>query len=275
MRLTFQKCAIALFALYVAVFPGSLITVSLDRVPEWGVWMGSALLIVQGLMMFAWLVSRYGVRGLIASAVIVLMGFGIEFVGEKTGFPFGSYGYTDVLQPQLFGSTPIAICCAWLFVVAASYEVAKSLTPNPLSRYPLVIAATLVLLLDLQIETVAVYVNNYWTWFDAGPYYNVPTANFVAWWLVGLSMAGVLALCMRGATISVAPGATIREQRLWSFIPQMLYVLNVIMFTAINLSHGYVLAGLIGVAILIGAGLLFIRYRPDVPKVLVPHRRLD
>ncbi|NOK58044.1 MAG: putative membrane protein [Chloroflexi bacterium AL-W] len=275
MRLTFQKCAIALFALYIAVFPGSLITVSLDRVPEWGVWMGSALLIVQGLIMLAWLVSRYGLRGLGASALIVLMAFGVEFVGEKTGFPFGRYAYTDVLQPQLFGSVPIAICFAWLFVVPISYEMAKSLPQNPLSRYPLLVAATLVLLLDLQIETVAAYVNGYWTWFDQGPYYNIPTANFVAWWLVGLSMAGVLALCIRGVAVHIVTGTMTREQRVWSFMPQTLYILNVVMFTAINLSHGYVLAGLIGVAILIGAGLLFIRHRPDVPRVLVPHQRLD
>ena len=57
----------------------------------------------------------------------------------------------------------------------------------------LALAATLVLLLDLQIETVATKINRYWSWRDGGPYYGVPTANFVAWWLIGLVMALVVA----------------------------------------------------------------------------------
>ena len=57
-------------------------------------------------------------------------------------------------------------------------------------------AATLVLLLDLQIETVATKINQYWIWLDGGPYYGVPTANFVAWWLTGLAMALVVAMVL-------------------------------------------------------------------------------
>src|SRR6266540_4068281 len=60
-------------------------------------------------------------------------------------------------------------------------------------RWSVVVAATLVLLLDLQIETVATKINRYWIWQDGGPYYGVPTANFVAWWLIGLAMALVVA----------------------------------------------------------------------------------
>jgi putative membrane protein len=127
----------------------------------------------------------------------------------------------------------------------------------------LALAATLVLLLDLQIETVATKINQYWIWLDGGPYYGVPTANFVAWWLIGLAMAGVVAMVLgrRGGGVigrqepeDMRPETGALISRLTSHVsdqlPACLYLLSTLMFAIINLAHGYTVAGLVGVAVL-------------------------
>ncbi|HET9221144.1 MAG TPA: carotenoid biosynthesis protein, partial [Roseiflexaceae bacterium] len=106
MRLYVRRVALALFLLYLAVFPGSTITVALDQVPAWGEWMGGALLLLQGAIVLCWLLGSYGRRGALAAALVFLLAWGVEHLGVTTGFPFGRYSYTAQLQPQLFGTVP-------------------------------------------------------------------------------------------------------------------------------------------------------------------------
>jgi len=40
--------------------------------------------------------------------------------------PFGHYHYTGALQPQLFGTIPLAIPCAWLMVAAGAWQIATT-----------------------------------------------------------------------------------------------------------------------------------------------------
>jgi uncharacterized membrane protein len=138
-------------------------------------------------------------------------------------------------------------------------------------QWSVVVAATLVLLLDLQIETVATKINQYWVWLDGGPYYGVPTANFVAWWLVGLAMALVVATMLgrqRVGEMRRQETADRRQEtgalisRLTSHVsrrlPAYLYVLSTLMFTIVNLARGYTIAGLVGVLVLL---VVFARQR--------------
>jgi bisanhydrobacterioruberin hydratase len=60
---SFQRLALFLFWIYLAIFPGSTIVVALDRVPGWGGWMGGALLLLQGAVALCWLLGAYGARG--------------------------------------------------------------------------------------------------------------------------------------------------------------------------------------------------------------------
>jgi bisanhydrobacterioruberin hydratase len=278
LRLFFQRLALALFLLYLALFPGSTIIVAIGQVPAWGIWMGGALLLLQGVIVLCWLLGSYGRRGALAAALVLVLGWGVEQLGVGTGFPFGRYRYTDTLQPLIVGDVPLAIPCAWLMVVLGAHHIRfwildfrlyapiqnlKSKIPNAL------LTATLILLLDLQIETVATGVNHYWIWLDSGPYYGVPTANFIAWWLVGLAMAIVLESILRPTQVQRTKNkeqtTTPRTSRFTFYvlrfmyhvsrivpsIPTALYLLNTLMFTAINLAHGYPIAGLIGVGVLL------------------------
>lgn len=251
----FRTLAYWLFLIYLAVLPGSITVVALDRVPQWGSWMGGALLLLQGATALCWLLGYYGRRGAQAALVVFLLAWGVEHLGVTTGFPFGRYLYTGMLQPQLFGVVPLAIGCAWLMVAFGGWQIARLLLPRARPTDPLLplASATLVLLLDLQIETISTKVNSYWVWLDSGPYYGVPTANFIAWWLVGLLMALVVSRVLP-ATRADAAGKGPRA--LTPYIPGWLYLLSTALFTVVNLARGYPLAGAIGAAVLIAAACL-------------------
>jgi hypothetical protein len=141
------------------------------------------------------------------------------------------------------------------------------------------IAATLVLLLDMQIETVATAINRYWVWLDSGPYYAVPTANFIAWWVVGGALALVVVRGLgreqrtenkeqrvKNKTSQLVDHAprithhasriTHHASRIQPLIPAALYLLSTVMFSVVNLARGYSVAGLIGVMILVVVALM-------------------
>jgi putative membrane protein len=244
---------IVCFSLYVAVYPGSLLVVALGAVPDWGAWVGGALIILQGSLCGLWLACNYGWRGLLATLATLTLSFSVEHIGVTTGQPFGAYRYTDLLVPLLFGHVPLAIPFAWLLVVAAALETARFVqnagVGGPSSRAWLVVGgATMALLLDILLEPVVTLVNGYWVWIDQGNYYGVPLTNFAAWWVTGFVLIGItVALTRRAAAPQILPA-----------LPVWLYLLSTLMFTVVNLAYGHIAAAAIG-GLLLGY-LLFCRY---------------
>lgn len=270
-----------MFWLYAALLPGSIVLVALGRVPAWGLGFGGVLLILQGGAMLAWMAWGYGRAGLAAALLVLALGFGVEYLGETSGVPFGRYRYTEQLQPQLLGVVPLPITMAWLMSAAAAYEIARQIAPARGRAVQLLAAATLILLLDLQIETVATQINSYWEWIDHGPYYSVPTANFVAWWCVGLIMSwalGALLGMRKPAAQAAAYRASdrwlqrhlpswgwlrratqrYRAHEIWLFrmLPLLLYTLSTVMFTIVNAARGYLAASAIGLLVLVALSAL-------------------
>jgi putative membrane protein len=177
-------------------------------------------------------------------------------VGATTGFPFGSYSYTDVLQPQIFGVVPLAIPFAWLLIVVAAVGVAerighrdgKPVNDHQLNPTRVLTAASFALLLDVTIEPFAVYINRYWVWSSAegGVYYGIPASNFIAWWVTSLILSWVLLHQRRSAA---RRGHTPQPFMIW--LPPVLYLTNLTMFVVVNLARGQVLPALIGGLIMI------------------------
>jgi putative membrane protein len=260
---TRPRLAVAmLFAFYLFLYPGSITLVALDRVPVWGTWMGGALLILQGALMGLWLIVNFGQWGALASLWVLFLSWLVEHIGATTGFPFGSYSYTDVLQPQVFGVVPLAIPFAWLLIVTAATGVAELFLDRE-SRAPraelrvraprVLIATAFALLLDVTIEPFAVHINHYWVWSDSDPsaYYGIPASNFVAWWFTSLLLSWVLALHRTGAVRAARFGPRHAAELFWPWLPLTLYLTNLTMFVVVNLARGQVIAALIGSLILL------------------------
>ena len=232
-----------LLGLYLFVYFWAVPMLILDLVPAWGRGMGGLLLALQGTIAGLWLVREAGARGAVAAGAILVLAYLLELVGVRTGAPFGRYEYTPVLGLQPGGATPLAIPFAWLMVVPGAM-----MTVARLRRSALVVicGALLALLLDLLIEPVAVYVTGYWRWLDQGPYYGVPTSNFVAWGGAALVLLTLLQL--------LAP--KLHQSARMPWLPPLLFWLNVAQFTLVNAAYGFWWASLIGAGMLLGLWLL-------------------
>lgn len=264
-----------LLGCYLILYPGSLTLVALDRVPVWGTWMGGGLLILLGTIAGLWLTANFGRWGALASAWVLFLSWLVEHVGATTGFPFGAYTYTEVLQPQIFGVVPLAIPFAWLLIVTAAVGTAELVldgegrgvnTDLRLSPRKLLMAAAFALLLDVTIEPFAVHINQYWVWGDNdhSQYYGIPASNFVAWWVSSLLLSWVVLRHRQRAA---------REERrptFWPWLPLTLYLTNLTMFVVVNLARGQQAAALIGALIL----LLLAAHRA-LPRLLRVLGRVD
>ena len=119
----------------------------------------------------------------IVSIGIVVVSFGIEWLGVRTGQIFGSYSYGQTLRPSI-GDVPISIGSAWFVMLIASTAVAQKIAPKSLVdgfRFKIVLlVALLMVCFDLLMESAAVKLD-YWTWLND----HIPLRNYLAWF--GLS----------------------------------------------------------------------------------------
>ena len=155
----------------------------------------------------------------IVSIGVVVVSFGVEWLGVRTGQIFGSYQYGQTLQPSI-GGVPISIGAAWFVMLVASTAVAQKITPKSLvewqsaassqqsvrmeasgqqsavskevfppkaeSRKPkatlptAILVALLMVCFDVLMEPAAVKLD-YWTWMNA----DIPLQNYLVWF--GLS----------------------------------------------------------------------------------------
>jgi uncharacterized membrane protein len=121
-------------------------------------------------------------------AFVAVMGFGIEAVGVRFGFPFGRYEYSSVLQPQV-ARVPLVLVCAWVVTTAyASQAVSRRFASTPMRA---ALGGAWMMALDLLLDPVATQAMTYWRWLDPGSYYGVPLSNFAGWFLAGVLMFSV------------------------------------------------------------------------------------
>jgi putative membrane protein len=228
--------------------------------------MATLMLVIQGVVATAWTIANYGaLRGFVAALAVLGLAFIVEAIGASTGFPFGHYSYTDVLYPKLF-IVPIGIMFAWLMMILASFFMARvllnRLRPSGASEGAIIfLSAALAVLSDLLMEPVAVHVQGYWIWYGAEGYYGVPLSNFIAWLATSLLLVLVLSKIMGKGKLM---GRADRHQ--YYLIPVALYMMNMLMFALVNLTHAYYLAGCIG--IIMGGLFIYVLARGDHFKPL-------
>ena len=126
-----------------------------------------------------------------ALSVLTLYAYGIEYIGTKTGFPYGDFGYEVPLGPMLFDVIPLGLPVFFLPLVLNSYLLCLLLLGGRASsvfvRLPAVIAT--VLAVDLVLDPAAVALG-FWS-YGGGVYYGVPLSNY-AGWVLSATVATVL-----------------------------------------------------------------------------------
>ncbi|MFM8269353.1 MAG: carotenoid biosynthesis protein [Pseudomonadota bacterium] len=117
----------------------------------------------------------------------VLISLGSEFSGTTWGLPFGSYEYTDLLGPTLFGRVPYLIPVSWFFMGIASYGIANSIVSfRGFSFMRLILASWTLMSWDLTLDPAMSHLAPFWTWNEAGPYFGTPLLNLAGWYVTGL-----------------------------------------------------------------------------------------
>ncbi len=120
----------------------------------------------------------------IALLVIMILGFVVELIGIKTGFPFGFYSYSTVLGPQI-GNTPLIMGVNWgMLVYAGTLFFHSKAIPNWLKP---IFTGLLLVILDIFLEPFAIKWS-LWTWYETVP----PFQNYLSWTIIAIFFSWLL-----------------------------------------------------------------------------------
>ncbi|GAB2952440.1 carotenoid biosynthesis protein [Nonomuraea fastidiosa] len=128
-----------------------------------------------------------------AFCAAVLTGYAAELAGVLTGFPFGSYSYTDVLWPQV-GGVPVVVTLAWGGMGLAAYAVGAALATG---WGRICAGAGALTAWDLFLDPQMVGLG-LWAWAEDGFYRGIPLSNFAGWLVVSALVMLVIGRVARG-----------------------------------------------------------------------------
>ncbi|MDO9352404.1 MAG: carotenoid biosynthesis protein [Solirubrobacteraceae bacterium] len=145
-------------------------------------------------------IEQRGARGAAVVAAAGSVGFGAELLGVHTGRPFGSYGYSEQLGPQIH-EVPLLAGAAWGLLARPS-RVAGDWASRALpgERSPLGQRATRVLAAATALTAWDVFLDprmvreGYWHWPEGGWYEGIPWTNYAGWWATGVVAFGAAEL---------------------------------------------------------------------------------
>lgn len=213
-------------------------------------WAGSAMLALAGASAVVWAALARGWRVALRFATATLfIAYGVELLGVRTGVPFGRYDYTGLLAPPLPGGVPLPITFAWLLSALGAVAIARRVAPRRGAVAVVALSALLSTLLDASLEPTATQIKGYWLWRQSGPYYGVPTVNFLGWFLTG---------CLINAVVLRIIWGDERAPSHSESVPALLYSATVALFAIIAGFRGFPVAAAIGAVALVVAAAPFI-----------------
>lgn len=135
------------------------------------------------------LIDRKAAAGL---TFLTFYAYLIEYVGLKTGFPYGSFEYLVSLGPIVDG-VPIGLPVFFIPLVLNSYLLVQLSGVESRWKRVLLTLGTVVLI-DLVLDPAAVALG-IWS-YGGGLFYGVPLSNFAGWILSGLVAIVTLESCL-------------------------------------------------------------------------------
>jgi putative membrane protein len=156
--------------------------------------------LVQVGLVLAVLRRAWGLPQTLWTAVgVVLLAWLVEFAGSTTGYPFGAYHYTNLLQPQL-GGVPLLIPLAWLMMLPPAWAVAQGITGSSSGLAFIGWSALALMAWDLFLDPQMV-AWGLWVWKEPGGYFGIPWLNFLGWLLA----SAVITAAVRPQSLPVRP----------------------------------------------------------------------
>ncbi|MDZ5711928.1 carotenoid biosynthesis protein [Jeotgalibacillus haloalkalitolerans] len=200
-----------------------VILVAFDLLPPFLEWANAVFLYLAGILSIYYGMKVLGnLRGFIISVIIMAFTMWAESLGVKYGIIFGAYHYEQDFGIQVFG-VPLTIGFAWVMVIFTSLSLMTRLLGKPKSFIKglgfAFITSLLAVCMDLIIDPVAYQAKQYWVWDDTGPYYDIPTQNFIAWFYVSFIIQFIVYF-MAGPS----------SDETWTKRTNWLYFLMIIMF---------------------------------------------
>ena len=175
----------------------ALLKVPVPLWPEGFTLLGTLSTAFLALAATAWAGQQVGpARALIATVAATLAGLGVEVLGSRTGFPFGTYSYAGAPGLTILGVPVIVPLGWWAMTLAAAH----------LARGRAWLAGLLLVAWDVGLEPLMT-AQGYWTWTahtlsgvtiegwaqDArGTWAGAPLRNFIAWGVIGAALVGAL-----------------------------------------------------------------------------------
>ncbi len=149
-------------------------------------WFASKTVINLSLITVLFLISlpELNLKTIICLLLVYCLGFIIEVIGVKTGFPFGAYTYGENLGIKLF-DVPLLIGANWMVLIFACTAIASLFTNS--KWLTIALAALLMILIDFFIEPTAPKFD-YWSWAIHHP----PLSNFIAWYVIAAILAFII-----------------------------------------------------------------------------------
>ena len=137
----------------------------------------------------------YSLRGiLVFLAITLVVGNIFENLGTRTGLPFGSYYFTDIMGPKLLG-IPLLMGPAYLAIGYTSWMISYLiLRPAPRLFATPLLATVIAVTWDLSADPTWSTVSHFWIWRHGGPYFGVPIMNFFGWFLTNYVIFQLFAL---------------------------------------------------------------------------------
>lgn len=174
-------------------------------------------------------------RGPRAAAALIVTatggGFAIEALGVATGFPFGSYDYSEQLGPKLAG-VPLIIPLAWTWMAWPAWLAAVRLTRGgsaggtgrAIQRIALAAVGLAAWDLFLDPQMVA---EGHWAWRDVTPALpglpGIPISNYLGWLLFAvLVMTALRPLAGTAVTTTDSRDAPMLALYLWTYFSSVL-----------------------------------------------------
>ncbi|MBP9827808.1 carotenoid biosynthesis protein [Patescibacteria group bacterium] len=185
---------------------------------------------------FAFVSDAGDKRGGAVLIMLALVGLGIEYIGVTTGWPYGTFAYSEVMGEKLFGVVPWTVAFAWPPLVLGALYAVKSINHWPLAVRAL-LAALLLVVIDLALDPAAV-AQAFWTFTPPGPYYGVPWVNYAGWLLSGFI----------GSALALSVIKKSAHHLSWRTASSA--VLSIAFFTGVNASYGLYVPMLVGLLLI-------------------------